>query len=376
MSAVAAAPRAVAVPATRRHRQLVAVWAVSRLYVIGAAVAIQALGIAIRPWQPGLLRHPFALLVRWDSHWYRTIASSGYLMLPGHHSDPAFFPLYPLLLHLAGLAGIHDNAAGLVISNLSLLGALLLFYELASGWLDETTALRAMTLLAVFPFSFVFSMVYPESVALLALCGAALAARQGRWGIATLAAFAAGLARPEAVVYSLPLAAEALRQRRELRGVRAGLAGAAAAAAPLGTATFVLYLWQVTGSASAWQASEQTWGRPGGLDAPWHAVTALFERPTPWLWRDAGASVVYLIGLWLAHRAGVPRAWVAAGAAVILLPVLTGSFESIGRYGLLAPAAFVGFASALRPRRAWTAAVTSSLLLGFGALVTLTAAAP
>src|SRR4051812_26396195 len=39
-----------------------------------------------------------ALLTTWDGRWYTQVASHGYLLVPGHQSDPAFFPLYPILL--------------------------------------------------------------------------------------------------------------------------------------------------------------------------------------------------------------------------------------------------------------------------------------
>jgi len=376
MSAVATTTeRRRAYSVSRGRLLVIAAWALSRAYVTGAAVAIQLFGIALKPWQPGWAHH-FALLVRWDGHWYRTIAASGYLILPGHHSDPAFFPLYPLVLRIAQPLGLSENAVGLVVSNVASLGALLLLRELALEWVGDETATRTAVLLSVFPFSIVFSMVYPEGLGLFLILGAALAARRGRWGVATVAAFAAGLTRPEAVAYAIPLAGIALSQRRVLTGTRAGVAAAAVLAAPAGTATFSLYLWQATGSATAWQASERTWGRPGGLGAPWHAFAALVEQPSPWLYRDTAATVLYLAGLALAYRAGVPRTWVAAGAAVVLLPVLTGSFESIGRYGLLAPAAFAGFASLLRTRRRWWSAVLVCVVLAFGALVSLTVSAP
>lgn len=377
MTAVAATRPQVAASSVARDRlSLVAVWAATRFFVLASAAAIQVVGISPKSWQPGFDRHPFALLMRWDSHWYRAIASSGYLMLPHHHSDTAFFPLFPLLLRGAAALGLSMDAFGLVVSNLAFLGALLLVHELARGWVDEATAWRATALLAIFPFSLVFSMVYPESLGLLALCGAALAAQRGRWGLATVTAFAAGLTRPEAVVYAIPLAAAAFAQRERLKGARGGLAAAAVAAAPAGALTFILYLWQTTGDLGAWQASEQTWGRPGGVAGPWSAVVGLFQYPSLWIWRDAVMCGVYLYGLRLARRAGVPRAWLAAGAAVVLLPLLTGSFESIARYGLLVPAAFVGFASALDTRKRRLVALGACLTVGFAALVALTLAAP
>ena len=45
-----------------------------------------------------------------------------------------------------------------------------------------------------------------------------------------------------------------------------------------------------------------------------------------------------------ARRAGTPLPWLAGAAAVIVLPLFSGSFESIGRFGLLALPVFWGLA--------------------------------
>jgi len=75
---------------------------------------------------------------------------------------------------------------------------------------------------------------------------------------------------------------------------------------------------------------------------------------------------VYLALLFAALRAGAPRTWVAAGAIVAILPTFSGSFHSIGRFGLLAPAVFWGLGAVGGSRRADTAirAVSAVLLVG------------
>jgi hypothetical protein len=68
--------------------------------------------------------------------------------------------------------------------------------------------------------------------------------------------------------------------------------------------------------------------------------------------RDVAAFFLYLGLLVAARRVGTPVAWLAAGAAVVILPVFTGAFDSIGRFGLLAPALFWGLAGLTKePRR-------------------------
>ncbi len=78
---------------------------------------------------------------RWDAEWYLLIAAEGYdssdhferFGVPyGRAATAGFLPLYPLTIRtLAPVFG--GVGAGVLISNLALLGALLLLYRLAAG---------------------------------------------------------------------------------------------------------------------------------------------------------------------------------------------------------------------------------------------------
>src|SRR5204863_853404 len=71
-------------------------WAVSRALVIATAFAVQLLRWPRRGWYAAH-HHPLALLGAWDGRWYRMIAARGYLEVPHHQSDTAFFPLLPVV---------------------------------------------------------------------------------------------------------------------------------------------------------------------------------------------------------------------------------------------------------------------------------------
>jgi hypothetical protein len=60
---------------------------------------------------------------------------------------------------------------------------------------------------------------------------------------------------------------------------------------------------------------------------------------------------------------------VLAGALVVVLPTFSGSFHSIGRFGLLAPAVIWG--GALVVRRRWVYAVAAVLLVAGVATIPL-----
>jgi hypothetical protein len=293
--------------------------------------------------------HVLGLLDAWDGRWYRIVAEYGYLLEPGRQSDPAFFPLFPMVLRLIHATGLGYVTSALVLSNVAFLGALAAFAALTRELFGERYARRATIYLALFPLGFVFSMGYPESVVLCAVSLFALAALRRRWVAAAVAGALGALARPETAFIALPLLPLALRERDERRGLALGAVAAPAAA----LAGFAIYLGARLHDPLAWTQAERAWGRrftPLGL------VTAIERLPTAvqgnaWILRDVICLLVYLVLLLVAWRAGAPRLWVVAGASVVLLPTFSGTFASIARFGLLAPAVFWGLAALGSTRR-------------------------
>lgn len=319
-------------------------------------------------------RSPLAVLTAWDGRWYDQVARNGYLLVPGHQSDPAFFPFYPVLLRLASHLGLSYSAAGIAISNLLLLGGLVAFYRLGREFLPREDAYRASVFAAIAPMGFAFSMVYPESVVFTAMALAGLAALRGRWLACAAFAAIATLARPQGVLIAIPIAAAAWRAWPQLDARRRGLAAGAVVAPAAALLSFSVYLADVLGDASAWSKAQQAWGRSFRWDGFVHAFGQLPARNgvDHWLLRDAVFCLVYLLLLAVAARAGVPRGWIAASALMVLLPIETGSFISVARFGLLSFGVFWGLAVlGRRPRLDWTLR-----LVNLGLLVTLTLTMP
>jgi hypothetical protein len=342
-------------------RWLVGWWAAGRLVAIATALAIKP-----TVWT----------LDTWDGRWYRMVARGGYLLVPGRQSDPAFFPLYPILLRGVHAAGIGWGIAGPLLSNLALLVGLGLFYKLTCELFSEPLARRSTTFLAIFPLSYVFSMAYPESVELVLMTAAPLAALRRRWWLAALCAAGAGLARPEGLFLALPLASIAWSQRHSLAPSARGAALAATLAPAAALASFSLYLDNVLRDPLAWSEAERAWGRQFRVDG---ALRAFEHLPSdmgnnPWLVRDVVCFFLYLALLYVARRLGTPRAWLAAGAAIVVLPIFTGAFDSIGRFGLLAPPVFWGLAGLTknaRSERLVRAAALVLLVLGTASLASV-----
>jgi hypothetical protein len=342
----------------RAHLWLVGWWAVGRLVVITGALIV----------------HPSIwTLGTWDGRWYRMIARDGYLLVPGRQSDPAFFPLYPILLRALHAVGIGYGVGGPLLSNLALLPALIGFFALTEELVGRELARRATTYLAIFPLGYAFSMTYPESVVLALIVAAALAARHGRWWLAAVCGAAAALGRPEALFLAVPLAATVWRSRHSLRPLTRGVALGAVVAPGAALASYPLYLATVLHDPLAWQRAERAWGRNF---QPLGPVTAFRDLPSvlgadPWLVRDLLALLLYGGLLAAAARIGAPRSWLVAGAVVVGLPVFSGAFDSIGRFGLLVPPLFWGLASLGRRPHADRAIRMASLALLVGATVTL-----
>ena len=329
------------------YRSIALWWAGSRALVLGAVLAVQAARWPRETWYPPLLEHPFALLVAWDGRWYRLVAERGYLLIPGHQSDPAFFPLYPVLMRGLDALGVPLNVGGLLLANLGFLVGLIALYELVRTWLPEPDARRAAVYAALFPIGFAFSMLYAEGVAFAAVALAGVFAARDRWLLAAAAAAAATLLRPQGLFLALPLAALALARWGRLSDYARGSALAAVAAAPVALASLGAYHAVHQGNPLAFNSAQEGWGRAFALDGAWSAVLELFDPPVfhgQWLWRDAAVGVFYLAALAVAARARVPPPWIVAGALMVLPPLWSGSFTSLARFGLLALPIYAGLA--------------------------------
>ena len=78
----------------------------------------------------------------WDAFNYLRIAQSGYQDV----NDTAFFPLFPLLIGGISFLFGHQGFAviGIVLSNLALLGALFVLYQIAADMLGEQVGRRTL----------------------------------------------------------------------------------------------------------------------------------------------------------------------------------------------------------------------------------------
>lgn len=198
-----------------------------------AAIRAQLLGLAplhdrlLAPWQ------------RFDAFWYLRIAAHGY---GAHDGSTVYYPLYPLLVKALSLPlGGNGMLAALLISNLCFAALLAVLYVYVAERHGAATARRVLLLLCVFPTASFLLGAYTESLFLLLTVGCLLAAGRGRYGLAGLLALLAALTRLQGIVLALPLFWLALEGWR--CGNRSWRPWLSAALPPLGTASFLLYVY-------------------------------------------------------------------------------------------------------------------------------------
>jgi hypothetical protein len=146
--------------------------------------------------------------VAWDSEYYLSVATLGYddpdvgvVSANGEvwNTTYAFFPFYPLVMKvvripfaLIGITPISASvAAGIIVSLLGTLVAMIALYDIVRKNLGEDGGLRTAFMMLIFPVSFFFAVVYTEGLFVgLAFSSLALMRRNKLFAAALLAALA------------------------------------------------------------------------------------------------------------------------------------------------------------------------------------------
>src|SRR6266487_1420439 len=160
-----------------------------------------------------------ALLTSWN-HWdaanFTRIAQYGYQSI----YDTAFFPLFPLLIKcIAFLFGNNGYIGiGMILSNLALLGALFVLYQIATDILGEQIGRRTLIYLCIFPTAFFFFAAYNESLFLLLTASSFLAMRRQKWWLAAILGLLSALTRSAGLLLVIPYCYELWISKESLVG--------------------------------------------------------------------------------------------------------------------------------------------------------------
>lgn len=217
-----------------------------------------------------------------DANWYADIATNGYSTSPDTSLEQNyhFFPLLPLLMRLfgeitgLGLIGGGYSLAGVFLSHIFFLAALVLLYKLTITIFDDAAmATRTVWLISTLPWAFAFSMTYTESLFLMLSLGAILIAYNAREHprlhhvlVASMLAMLATLTRPQGLLVLLPVSWLLAVAPRGLslvsRFANTALAGAPALLAAL---AFPIFIGFRTGNMAAVMEVNRNWGGQGWL---------------------------------------------------------------------------------------------------------------
>jgi Mannosyltransferase (PIG-V) len=277
-----------------------AVWT-SRLVVLLAGVfGVLSFGYppgAARGYDQTGLTRPFGYfgnllvspLARWDSVWYLQVAQSGY----GHGGQAArttFFPLYPLMVRGLGVVVRSDLIAGVLISLVCFVVALVLLYRLVELELDAERARVCVTLIAFAPMAYYFSAVYTESLFLALSVGCVYAARTGRWAQAAVLGALASASRNTGFLLVVPIVLLYLygprtdrppghRRRWWIPAYRVEPSLAWVLLVPVGMGAYILFLALSTGHGLTPFTAEKLWYHhfAGPLGGVWDGTVAAWD---------------------------------------------------------------------------------------------------
>jgi Gpi18-like mannosyltransferase len=274
---------------------------------------------------------------KWDAIHYLNIIAKGYGPFAAGKLNTAFFPAYPLLCRLVPFVVGSDVLAGLLVSNLAFLGAMILLYKLLRLDYDRVVAERAVLFMAVFPFSLFFSGIYTESLFLLAVLGCFYSARRENWlnvflwGVLATSTRLVGLALVPAVLYYY------YEQRRfKLERTDRHLLGVLAI--PSGLGLYMVYQYFAFGSFTSFlRSSGEVWGRK--LSFPWVSVLNHMNRMA------AGKGfpvfiynlLVLLLLIFILVEVFRRRqtAYGIFGTAALLLPLMSSTLKAFTRYAIV-----------------------------------------
>lgn len=279
-----------------------------------------------------------------DGEWFRSIAEDGYArerFQNGVQRNWAFFPAFPLAVRwLSVFPGYAVNA--LLLTHIFFFAGLAMLHALAvAAGLPAEVAQRALAYAAFFPTSYFFSLPVSESLFLLLGAACFMAAFAGRWWLAGILGALASATRVQGVLLIVFLAVFCWQHRRTW------LDAVPIVLVPAGLVSFSLFLWRLTGNAFAFVDIQRDWQRGGG--ALNGIVTFFRDLPvvsTEWNFRVLNLAAAVLLALAAVVLWRQRQAAMAAFVMVCLLvPLFSGSLQSMSRYVLSAFPAFIGFAA-------------------------------
>jgi hypothetical protein len=302
-----------------------------------------------------------------DSIYLLGIAAQGFHAAPITKGflDWAYFPLYPLATRLVSYLTFGDVAlAGVIVSNVAFVAALLVLYRLAVPRLGHDVAIRSLAFVALAPGAVAFAMAYTDSLFLLLAAGTFLAAEQRRWALMAALYALASLTRLQGVLLGLPLLVMLLQASRggnELDAERAAGGNAAGdgrpagdprhagggrpagvrprttllawlATGPLALAAFGAYLGATFGDPLGMIHAQQAWSDIGKPGTGQSGAIPVVDRFDPLVLLLVGVLIFYVFLLVFLRRDKVPWSYRVMILIAFLTVFVSLRLQSLPRY--------------------------------------------
>ncbi len=271
-----------------------------------------------------------------DGVHYLGIAKDGY----AYQFTQVFFPLYPLLIRFVSLITFGNLIiAGLLVSNLAFLGAILLFYRLISENFDEKVGRWSVIFLLVFPTSYYFGAIYTEGLFFaITISFFYLLEKQKFWQAAIIGLFASATR-----LVGVFLGASILT-KRQLKLAIVSLISS------LGLVSYIVYLKIKFNSPLYFLTAQQIFGQERStseivlLPQVLYRYIKILTTTTGQAWVNAAfeltSTIFAILMLILAYKKVKPE-WLTFSFLAIIIPTLTGTLISMPRYILVAFPIFV-----------------------------------
>jgi Gpi18-like mannosyltransferase len=322
-------------------------------------------------------------LLRWDSEWYKIIASEGYKYNgdPGETQTVVFYPLYPALSRLVSeVLRIDLVDSMLLVANLAAVVAVLLLFKLVRERFDDRTALATVAIISFFPSSIFLSAGYTESLALLLMVSFFLAVARERFLAAAVLAGLAFATRSAGIVLFPVLLWELWRCRPPKRFLIEAVPLSIIATS--GLWLYMIYLGFAFHHPMAFAEGQAAFHENTTLSTrllsaltlePFGKINLADISPAGF---DQWCTLIFIgliVGSWFA---GISRGMTLFAALLLVLPYLTlcggpAGFTSMARFNIVSFPLFVVMAI-LTGRRNWAtpaiAGIFGSLLLMYAAL--------
>jgi len=332
------------------------------LILITRIAVVTAIAIIALVFVPNLGQFPYldkltaSGLPSWIYSWgnfdgahFVSIGSRGY-----QEFDQAFFPLYPILIHLVSYVTKDIVLAGLVVSHVSFLVGACLFYEYAKSVWGKQQGMWVFLFLIAYPTAYYFSAVYSESLFFMLTVGSLLALKKKKFVISGLCAFLAALTRIQGILLIIPLLFAAYVYWQSVNDSHRLLKKylIVCISPIIGLGVYMAYLYYTTGDALFFLSSQSAFG--ANRSSTFVSFPQVYYRYIK-IFLTADISYQYIVAIsefffaTLALSLGIYLSWVSFkqrkiydfgiglfSLAHILLPALTGTFSSMPRYSLFA----------------------------------------